>query len=67
MQIVVSGAGEGEDQMQAYEITGGQVRAVSEPLPLPGPVTALWPASVVLHNLRTGNYEASRLAMACAE
>jgi len=45
----------------------------SDPLPLPGPVTALWPAeargeaTVVARNLQTGQYEASRLALACTE
>ena len=46
---------------------------VSDPLPLPGPVTALWPAesgkaaTLVVHNLQTGEYEASRLQLACAQ
>jgi hypothetical protein len=46
---------------------------VSDALPLPGPVTALWPAesgreaTLVVHNLQTGEYEASRLGLACAE
>jgi hypothetical protein len=45
----------------------------SDPLPLPGPVTALWlgesrrEATVVAQNLQTGKYEASRLALACTE
>jgi hypothetical protein len=45
----------------------------SDPLPLPGPVTALWPAestrqaTLVVRNLQTGEYEASRLALACTE
>ena len=44
---------------------------VSDPLTLPGPVTALWPAesgrevTLVVHNLQTGEYEASRLLVAC--
>ncbi|HEX5229457.1 MAG TPA: hypothetical protein VFW44_17215 [Bryobacteraceae bacterium] len=44
---------------------------MSDPLPLPGPVTALWPAesgreaTLVVHNLQTGEYEASRLGLAC--
>jgi len=47
--------------------------ARSEPISLPGPVTALWPAvepaqaTLVVRNSNTGNYEASRLAVACAE
>jgi hypothetical protein len=45
----------------------------SDPLPLPGPVTALWTAetgrevTLVFHNLQTGEYEASRLGLACAQ
>ena len=45
----------------------------SDPLPLPGPVTALWPAetrsqaTLVVHNLQTGEYEASRLGLACTQ
>jgi hypothetical protein len=40
---------------------------------LPGPVTALWAAetgrevTLVVHNLQTGQYEASRLGLACAQ
>jgi hypothetical protein len=46
---------------------------VSDALPLPGPVTALWPAespgqaTLVVRNLQTGQYEASRLGLACTE
>ena len=45
----------------------------SEPMALPGPITALWPAetpgqaTLVVRNSKTGNYEASRLGVACAE
>ena len=45
----------------------------SDPLLLPGPVTALWAAqtgrevTLVVHNLQTGQYEASRLGLACAQ
>jgi hypothetical protein len=40
---------------------------------LTGPITALWPAetagqaTLVIRNSKTGNYEASRLGLACAE
>ena len=46
---------------------------ISDALPLPGPVTALWAAesgrevTLVVHNLQTGEYEASRLLVACAQ
>ncbi len=57
------------DSVQAYQST----TPVSDPLPLPGPVTALWPSempgevTIVVHNLQTGNYEASRLGLACSQ
>jgi hypothetical protein len=72
---IASGAGvdPGRDQIQVYEIDAGQASATSEPLTLPGPVTALWPAesrgqaTLVVRNSQTGNYEASRLGVACAQ
>jgi hypothetical protein len=59
------------DSVRAYLILDGQANPTSDPLPLPGPVTALWEAespgqaTLVVHNLQTGEYEASRLALAC--
>lgn len=72
---LVSAAGDAQnhDQIQAYEIADGQAVAASDPIALPGPVTALWPAetrgqsTLVIRNSKTGNYEASRLGVACAE
>src|ERR1700722_16758893 len=61
------------DSVRAYLIRDGQANPVSDPLPSPGPVTALWPGesrregTVVARNLQTGKYEASRLALACTE
>jgi hypothetical protein len=61
------------DSVRTYLIQDGQANPVSDPLPLPGPVTALWPAespliaTLVVHNLQTGQYEASRLVLACTE
>lgn len=61
------------DSVRAFLIRDGQANPVSDPLPLPGPVTALWPAestgqaTMVVRNLQTGQYEASRLALACTE
>jgi hypothetical protein len=46
---------------------------MSDPLELPGPVTALWAAesnkaaTLVVHNLQTGEYEAFRLGLACSQ
>jgi hypothetical protein len=57
------------DSVQAYQST----EPISDALPLPGPVTALWPSetpgevTLVVHNLQTGNYEASRLGLACSQ
>jgi hypothetical protein len=61
------------DQIQAYEIGKAQVTPASEPMDLPGPVTALWPsesrgqATLVIRNSKTGNYEASLLGIACTQ
>jgi hypothetical protein len=73
--LLDSAAGDSEDQDQilAYEMVDGQLVAASDLLFLPGPVTALWPsetpgqATVVIRNSKTGNYEASRLGVACTE
>lgn len=61
------------DQIQVYEIGRGHVTPASEPMDLPGPVTALWPsetreqATLVIRNSKTGNYEASLLGIACTQ
>jgi hypothetical protein len=61
------------DSVRAYQIADGRATPVSAPAPLPGPVTALWPAAsgreaiVVVRNLQTGEYEASRLVVACSQ
>lgn len=73
--LLVSGpeANTDGDQVLAYEITNGHAAVASEPITLPGPITALWAAesagqaTVVVRNSKTGNYEASRLGLACAE
>jgi hypothetical protein len=68
-----AGNAEDHDQLQAYDMGDGQAVDASDLLLLPGPVTALWPSetpgqsTLVVHNLKTGNYEASRLGVACAE
>ncbi len=62
-----------QDYLQAFEISGNTVNAVSEPLVVPGIVTALWPADnraearIVVHNKRTGTYEASRVSISCSQ
>ena len=73
--VLASKAGDGDarDRVQAYEIAEGRMVAASEPITLEGSVTALWPAetlaqaTLVIRNSKTGNYEASRLGVACAE
>ncbi|HLJ50291.1 MAG TPA: hypothetical protein VKU01_29960 [Bryobacteraceae bacterium] len=74
-QVLATGfaAGDSQDYLQAFEITSAGAVPVSEPLILPGAVTALWPgdtptaARLVVHNLRTGMYEASRISIACTQ
>ncbi len=57
------------DSIRAYQLA----MPASDPVSLPGPVTALWPeasgqeAILVVHNLQTGQYEASRLGVACSQ
>jgi hypothetical protein len=73
--VLASGSGDSpdHDQAQAYEIASGRAVSASEPMALPGSITALWPAeavgqaTLVVRNSKTGNYEASRLGVACSE
>jgi hypothetical protein len=67
--VLASKAGDGRerDEVQAYELANGLTRPASEPLSLSGPMTALWQSTLVVRNSKTGNYEASRLGLACAE
>jgi hypothetical protein len=73
--VLASGSGDSpdRDQAQAYEIASGRAASASEPMTLPGSITALWPAesagqaTLVVRNSKTGNYEASRLGVACSE
>jgi hypothetical protein len=58
------------DNVRAYTT---QAVPETDALPLPGPVTALWPAetrgevTLVVRNAQTGEYEASRLGLACSQ
>jgi len=67
--VIATSTATDRDSVQAYQ----GAAPVSDSLPLPGPVTALWPSetpgelTVVVHNLQTGNYEASRLGLACSQ
>jgi hypothetical protein len=72
-QVLATAAGTdgAPDHLQAFEFTGAAYAAVSERLPLAGPVTALWSAespnrvTMVVHNRQTGMYEASRISLSC--
>jgi len=67
--VIASGAAADHEEVRAYN---SQATPLSETLPLPGPVTALWPAesrgqvTLVIRNRQTGEYEASRLGLACS-
>lgn len=61
------------DQLQAFELDGTRMTPVTAPLPLTGTLTAMWRAespaqvTIIVLNPKTGNYAASRVAVACAE
>jgi hypothetical protein len=73
--VVGTKAGERDapDSLEAYEMATGAAVPASEPMALSGPVTALWPGedrdhvNVVVRNIRTGDYEASRVRLACTQ
>ena len=61
------------DQLQAFQFVGGNIKATTVPLVLDGPVTAVWPSekkdqvTVIVNNRTTGNYEASRVSVSCTQ
>jgi hypothetical protein len=61
------------DSIGVHEWSGNEFRALSDPLELDGPVVAMWsaenggPARAVVHNLKTGNYEAYLLKVGCSQ
>jgi hypothetical protein len=71
--VVASSANTEREEIRAFEVAGAQATSASEPMSLPGPVTALWStesgvlATLVVNNLQTGEYEASRLGLACTQ
>ena len=71
--VMADSANNDHDSVRVYQLANGQATPLSDAMALPGPVTALWPAesdreaTVVVHNLQTGEYEASRLLVACAQ
>jgi hypothetical protein len=70
--VITTAAGAEQENVRVFEVASGQAMSVSDALPLPGPVSALWPAethgqvTLVVHNAQTGEYEASRLGLACS-
>jgi hypothetical protein len=71
--VTASGDTSGHDQIQAFALASEPPVALSAAIALSGPVTALWraerstQATLVTRNLQTGNYEASRLSLACTQ
>jgi hypothetical protein len=67
---IIASSNTDHDSVRVYTT---QALAESDALPLPGPVTALWPAetrgqvTLVVRNAQTGEYEASRLGLACSQ
>ena len=61
------------DTIAIYEWAGNEFRSLSDPLELDGTIVAMWsdengePARVVVHNLKTGNYEAYLLKVGCSQ
>ena len=61
------------DSISVYEWSSYEFRALSDPLELDGPVVSMWsgenggPARAVVHNLKTGNYEAYLLKVGCSQ
>ena len=71
--LATKGGGANElDAVQAYDIVDRQTIPVSQPVELPGPVSALWPAAggttaiAVARNLATGRHAAFSLAISCS-
>jgi hypothetical protein len=71
--LIATAAGAEQENVRVFQVGSGQAVPASDTLPLPGPVTALWPAetrgqvTVVVRNAQTGEYEASRLGLACSQ
>ena len=61
------------DSIIVYEFVGVDFRTESDPIEMDGPVVAMWsgenggPARAVVHNLKTGNYEAYLLKVGCSQ
>lgn len=74
-QVLAAGSSDGNrpDVLRAYQLPDREPVAVSEPLAMTGPIVALWTeqsgntAVAIARNLRTGQYEAFRLAISCGQ
>jgi hypothetical protein len=61
------------DAITVYEWTGTEFRPLSDPVEMNGTIVAMWsaedgsPARAVVHNLKTGNYEAYLLKVGCSQ
>jgi len=72
--LLATGTGDNTapDFVQAFELADGAPRPAGDPVPFPGPITALWSASergaavVVSRDLKSGRYAAFRLAIPCS-
>lgn len=66
--LLVSGPGDrnAADFVALYEVRNGAPVRLSDPAPLPGPITALWPGVAIVRNLSTERYEAYSLTLDCS-
>lgn len=60
----------GADALRVYEVADREPTEASQPAEFPGPITVLWKsdsqsATAVVHNLKTGKYEAYNVTLAC--
>jgi hypothetical protein len=68
-QVLATRPDESSEAVQAFSIVNRQPEALSAPLAMPGPVTALWPAGAgavaVTRAPQTGRYAAYLLTISC--
>jgi hypothetical protein len=68
-QVLATRPEETSEAVQAFSIVNRQAEALSAPLTMPGPVTALWPdgadAVAVARDPQTGRYAAYLLSISC--
>jgi hypothetical protein len=71
--VLASRPGDGRqpDALRALALSDRAAAAIGEPLELPGPVTALWPApggaTAMVRNAATGRYQAYSVTVACGQ